>query len=123
MSDEKKTEEPTVVGGVPVVVVQKRAKPFALRQIKGPGATRECLLELDEVVVGRGTDVQLILDSAAVSRRHARLVRAGDTYRVEDLESANGVYVNGEKSSTFTTLADGDSLQIGDAVFIYQQGR
>jgi phosphoserine phosphatase RsbU/P len=123
MADPKKSnEEPTLIGGVPVVVVQKKSKPFCLRQIKGPGAPRECPLELDEVVVGRAQDAQLMLDSGAVSRRHARLVRAGGTYRIEDLESANGVYVNGERT-TQRELADGDSLQIGDAVFIYQQGR
>jgi len=123
MSDPKKSnEEPTLVGGVPVVVVQKKAKPFCLRQVKGPGAPRECPLELDEVVIGRAQEAQLMLDSGAVSRRHARLIRTADSYRIEDLESANGVYVNGERT-TQRELADGDSLQIGDAVFIYQQGR
>jgi pSer/pThr/pTyr-binding forkhead associated (FHA) protein len=123
MSDEKsKGEEPTVVGGVPVVMVQKRSKPFCLRQVKGPGAPRDCLLELQEVVIGRAQEAQLSLDSGAVSRRHARLVRTGSSYRVEDLESANGVYVNGERT-TAAELADGDSLQVGDAVFVYQQGR
>jgi len=123
MSDPKKSnEEPTLVGGVPVVMVQKKTKPFCLRQLKGPGAPRELPLELDEVVIGRAQEAQLMLDSGAVSRLHARLVRSGSTYRVEDLESANGVFVNGERTPR-AELADGDSLQIGDAVFIYQQGR
>jgi pSer/pThr/pTyr-binding forkhead associated (FHA) protein len=51
------------------------------------------------------------------------LLKAGDTYGVEDLDSANGVFVNGERISSEVELVDADSVQVGDAVFIYQQGR
>jgi pSer/pThr/pTyr-binding forkhead associated (FHA) protein len=65
-----------------------------------------------EFVVGRGSDCQLALDDALVSRRHAMLIVTDELF-VEDLASRNGVWVNGEKIGGRTKLADGDKIRIG----------
>src|SRR5215471_3252754 len=65
-----------------------------------------------EFVVGRGSDCQLALDDALVSRRHAMLV-VTDELHVEDLQIRNGVWVNGEKINGRAKLTDGDKIRIG----------
>jgi pSer/pThr/pTyr-binding forkhead associated (FHA) protein len=109
-------------GGVPVYMVKKGAKPAGLRLIKGPGAPKTFALELEEVFVGRGLDAHITIDSESVSRRHARVYRSEDAFACEDLGSSNGLFINGERT-TGKTLADGDTLQIGDALFVYDAPR
>src|ERR1700753_1311945 len=66
-----------------------------------------------EFVVGRGSDCQLALDDALVSRRHAMLLVADSDLFIENLSSRNGVWVNGDKIEGRTKLADGDKVRIG----------
>ena|SRR6478672_6865902 len=62
--------------------------------------------------VGRGAIADLILDAALVSRIHCRLEANDETLEVVDLESTNGVYVNGERVSR-AHLIPGDRLKVG----------
>jgi DNA-binding NtrC family response regulator len=66
----------------------------------------------DELVVGRDAESDVILDAPLISRRHARLRRTGSSWFVEDLESRNGVSVNGEAIQQ-AALANGDIIRIG----------
>jgi hypothetical protein len=67
-----------------------------------------------EFVVGRGSDCQLALDDALVSRRHAIFSLSGDDLFVEDLGSRNGVRVNDEKISGKRKIGEGDKIRIGN---------
>ncbi len=71
-----------------------------------------------EFRIGRGEDADLVLDDAAVSRHHAAIRRAGSGRVVFDLDSANGVYVNGRRAH-FARLHDGDRLAIGSTELTY----
>ena len=53
------------------------------------------------------------LDSASVSRRHARIVITGAGATVEDLGSRNGTHVNDRAVTGPTPLADGDEVRLG----------
>ena len=65
-------------------------------------------------LIGRGADCQLALDDALVSRRHAAIHIAGDgSATVEDLDSRNGVFLNGVRIDKIEPLADGDVVRIG----------
>ncbi len=69
--------------------------------------------------IGRAQDAELWLSDDGVSRRHARLVHEAGRYFIEDLESANGTFVQGERV-TRRRLEDGDLIQVGpSAVFRY----
>jgi len=72
------------------------------------------MFKLDSgVVIGRAPDCEVRLDEDGISRRHARLFRREDgTVCIQDLESKNGTFVNGERVETFG-LRDGDKIQIG----------
>lgn len=77
----------------------------------GPKAGRR--MELDvEVAIGR-QDGDLVLEDPEVSRRHAVLRRSGASLIVEDLESTNGTFVNGERIESPTAVRPGDNVRVG----------
>jgi hypothetical protein len=76
-----------------------------------------------EFVVGRSAGCQLSLDDPLVSRRHAMLVVSNDVVTVEDLESRNGVLVNGTRISGKTTIQPGDKILIGSQELLLLRGR
>ncbi len=65
--------------------------------------------------VGRHPDNTLCVDDQGISRHHVRITAIGDRYHLEDLDSSNGTYVNGEKISGHE-LVNGDTLQLGPRV-------
>lgn len=65
-----------------------------------------------EFVVGRNASCQLSLDDPLVSRRHARFL-VGEGVAIEDLQSRNGVLVNGQRIHGKTALQVGDRILIG----------
>jgi hypothetical protein len=75
-------------------------------------------LSADITHVGRGCGAALHLDDRSVSRRHAILVRRSGVMWVLDDRSANGVFVNGRRT-TQASLHDGDELLIGRLSFTY----
>jgi transcriptional regulator with GAF, ATPase, and Fis domain len=65
-----------------------------------------------DLLVGRDPDCDLQIDHSRISRRHARFARAGDSWRVEDLGSKNGVVVDGDRVER-ATLDEGSVVVIG----------
>jgi serine/threonine protein kinase len=102
--------------------------------LKGPrfvvAATGSPLLipQKDEVLIGRADprgkvvpDIDLSVyggGTAGVSRQHARLLRTGEGWMIEDLRSTNGTFVNDRRvpPSQPTPLNDGDSVRCGQLV-------
>ncbi|NLH49338.1 MAG: FHA domain-containing protein [Myxococcales bacterium] len=68
---------------------------------------------LDELTIGRAPDNAIWLDDPLVSRRHARIYLAGQAAFAVDLQSANGVFRNGERLTDPVELRPGDVLLIG----------
>jgi len=69
------------------------------------------------LIVGRHGQCDVRLDDPRVSRRHARLVRSEGDLFIEDLDSANGVYVNGKRVRR-KPLQPGDVVAIGSSQFL-----
>jgi chromosome segregation ATPase len=70
--------------------------------------------------IGRTADNDLCVDADSVSRHHAVVLVSGDATVLEDLNSTNGVYVNGARVNR-CTLAEGDIIAIGAMSFRYMQ--
>jgi predicted nucleic acid-binding Zn-ribbon protein len=68
--------------------------------------------------IGRATGCELQIDSGSVSRHHALIVVGPRESVIEDLNSTNGVLVNGRKV-TRQPLCDGDAITIGETQFRY----
>src|SRR5262249_31977891 len=63
------------------------------------------------------------VDSPVVSRRHARLVRGGEGWTVEDLGSTNGTFLNGERVTGSSPVRPGDRLEVGSFPYRFVDGR
>lgn len=84
--------------------------------IKGPHAGQRFALAGDSALIGRQPDVDVYLDSLAVSRQHARVFRENGSYFIEDVGSSNGTFVNGSRLTTRSPLTERDVVQIGPYV-------
>ena len=76
-----------------------------------------------ELLAGReaSSDVRLPADGYA-SGRHARFVRGEETDVVEDLNSTNGTFVNGDRLTGSRPLRDGDLITLGQTQLKYEDG-
>ncbi len=97
-------------------MIEGLSVPLALRFISGKYQGGEFPLpESGEIVIGRSSELDMVLVEDMVSRRHAKIsVHDGDIF-LEDLGSTNGSFVNGEKI-TRTKLAEGDRILIGTSI-------
>jgi EAL domain-containing protein (putative c-di-GMP-specific phosphodiesterase class I) len=71
--------------------------------------------------IGRKESVDLRIDSSRVSREHAQIVKEGGDYRVIDLQSTNGTFVNGNRIEE-SPLCDGDMLMVANEEFTFYSG-
>jgi pSer/pThr/pTyr-binding forkhead associated (FHA) protein len=78
------------------------------------GTTTIVPLGADSITIGRQQGNTIQLTEKNVSRRHARLTPDADGWTIEDLNSYNGVKVNGQTAEGLIALKEGDVIQIGD---------
>jgi pSer/pThr/pTyr-binding forkhead associated (FHA) protein len=82
-----------------------------LKVISGPGAGQSAPLD-GEIVIGReGADITI--DDPELSRRHVAIRPAGQGVEIQDLDSMNGTFVNGERISQPVTLTVGGTVRVG----------
>jgi len=111
----------TIAGDVSIVDSHRGArKEPLLEQLRGPGAPRRLALLPTETVIGRGAQATTQIESALLSRRHVALRRNGPDVTLVDLDSQNGVYVNGVRVHS-ALLHEGDTLQVGDVVLVFHE--
>jgi hypothetical protein len=90
----------------------------------GPSPGRTYTLSKSDIVIGRDVNVDLVINTAEVSRRHARLFQDAGIYVVEDLGSTNGTFVNGMRVTTPMPLRSGDIIMLGEAAtLVYEESQ
>lgn len=104
-----------------VGAVDRPATLPRLEMVRGAGAPKRWDLTSNETVIGRSTQANICIESSLLSRKHAAILRQGPEFRLTDLDSANGVYLNGVRVHS-AGLHEGDTVQIGDAVFTFHEG-
>lgn len=90
-----------------------------LVMFRSDGERRSFSIARDMTVIGRREDCDLRIPLGEVSRKHCRLVRDGDTLKIEDLGSSNGTFLNARRVQE-AMLSPGDSIQVGPVVFVLQ---
>ncbi len=93
----------------------------SLVQIRGGRLGRIYPL-FEELTIGRDDKSSIALELTSVSRRHARVFARGGGYFVADGGSRNGTYVNDREVLGEASLANGDLLKLGDAIFKFLEG-
>ncbi|MDQ2077281.1 FHA domain-containing protein [Marinimicrobium sp. ABcell2] len=84
--------------------------PYIHHQLNGASI---CHYELaDSLTIGRSSDNQLVIDDATVSGHHAVIEKTAEGYQIRDLDSTNGVFVNGQRVSNRVIGVD-DTVVIG----------
>jgi hypothetical protein len=89
---------------------------YALKFISGKYQGGEFPLKAEkQVVIGRSSELDMVLVEDMVSRKHAKISLAGGKIVIEDLGSTNGTFVNGEKVKQ-ARLKEGDRILIGTSI-------
>ena len=121
MSDDRFFDSTIRASVPPSFLLQTLGRPDIFLQIQGPGSPRKILLTKPRIVIGRSTEADVQIPSTMVSRQHIELLRIGHDLVCRDLESHNGLFLNGVQVYS-VELREGDTLQIGDVIFVYHQG-
>jgi FHA domain len=95
--------------------------PCRLEILSGPGQGRSLHLDRAAMTLGRVDDAGICINHRSLSRLHCRFTYAGGAFSVQDLNSANGVQVNGKEIAE-TRLAAGDLIELGKFKLRYLTG-
>jgi transcriptional regulator with GAF, ATPase, and Fis domain len=87
-----------------------------LEVVGGRGAGRRWPLGDGEAAIGRDASCEISFFDESISRRHASVRGADGRYRVRDLGSRNGTFLNGEPLVGESPLRSGDEVQVGDTL-------
>jgi len=91
-------------------------RSYVLRFISGKYQGGEFPISADkQILIGRSSDLDMVLVEDMVSRKHARIAMQADQIWIEDLGSTNGTFVNGEKIKR-ARLKEGDRVLIGTSI-------
>jgi hypothetical protein len=91
-----------------------------VRQGPIPGQIFE--LTKTEIMIGRDISNDFVINDAEVSRKHARISAEGQRYKIEDLNSTNGTYIDGQRLIGPHLLAPGEIIMFGDNVGVIFEG-
>jgi hypothetical protein len=108
--------------GIDADVVERLEPGQALLVAQGGAAAGALfLLDAPRVTAGRGADSDILLDDITVSRRHAEFIRDADAFRLRDVGSLNGTYLNRNRIDD-AVLTSGDVVQIGKFRMVFVAG-
>ena len=92
-----------------------------LRALQGASPGQLFPLECEQAILGRHPECDIVLESGAVSRHHARILSLDGEFFVEDMNSRNGTFVNGQPVEGRHRLDEGDQLSVCDLVFVFHR--
>jgi hypothetical protein len=105
-------ESPSHKSGVPFLIIGS-----------GPEEGREFALVKDRIIMGRGQDCDIVLNDPFLARNHAQLIRQAKEYFLEDLDSKNGTFLNGQNIHGRVVLREGDRIHAGKFILVYHSSR
>lgn len=94
---------------------RKSEKPI-LTVIEGKYANQHWAMDKEAIVIGRDDTCDVVLPERQVSRQHIRIFKHDNQYYIEDLQSRNGTWVNGQRVEGTRELYDGDEIHVALAI-------
>jgi pSer/pThr/pTyr-binding forkhead associated (FHA) protein len=93
-------------------------EPTHIQMLTGRNAGSKIdLADKKEVLIGRSSASDLVISDEFASNMHAKLVRVGDEWVLQDLNSTNGTYLDGKRVTTPMTMSPGATIRIGTTTF------
>jgi pSer/pThr/pTyr-binding forkhead associated (FHA) protein len=86
--------------------------------LKGPNIGEVFLINKDDFNIGRELNSDIFLEDITVSRKHAKIEKINNAFKITDQGSLNGIYING-KLLDEKILENGDRIQIGKYIFYF----
>jgi pSer/pThr/pTyr-binding forkhead associated (FHA) protein len=109
-------QDPSPKAPMPPIPRPGGGRSYVLRFISGKYQGGEFPIVSDkQILIGRSSDLDMVLVEDMVSRKHARIAPQGEQIWIEDLGSTNGTFVNGEKIKR-ARLKEGDRVLIGTSI-------
>ncbi|MCC7369868.1 MAG: FHA domain-containing protein [Chloroflexi bacterium] len=71
------------------------------------------------LTIGSGADCEIVLDHPSVAARHAWLIRHGDHFLIDDADTRDGTFVNGERVKRARRLKVRDTVRLGECQLVY----
>ena len=112
MLDLAPTVQTPIQATAPPPISGQQEAPARLVVVSSNFAGQEFVLDKAAVVIGRTDENDVVINHRSISRHHAKIVREGGHYHIVDLQSANGVRVNGEEYGK-VELRKGDHVDLG----------
>ncbi len=84
-----------------------------------PFRVREAYTLKEIMTVGRSKENDLVLKDQYISNQHAKITLEEDQFFLEDLDSANGTYLNGDRLIDVVKLMNGDRVRFGQVEFLF----
>ena len=88
-----------------------------LRIIGGPASGEEHVLEKNEYTIGRTASASLVVPDIMISRNHVRIYAENGDWHIQDLNSTNGTWIQGNRLSDIVPLPMKTAVRIGDTLF------
>lgn len=76
--------------------------------------------EKRKITIGRNSYHDVVIDDESTSREHAYIIIEKNNYKIGDMGSSNGTFLNDKKISTPRILKDGDRIDIGDTELVFK---
>jgi len=95
---------------------------FRLVMRKGPTPGQIFELSKSEIYLGRDISNDIVINDAEVSRKHIRLTLDVGRYKIEDLGSTNGTFINGQRLMGPHILALNEMIMLGETVGLIFEG-
>ena len=92
------------------LINRKDSLPFKIQEVYN--------LE-DSITIGRSNENDVIIKDPYISKKHLSIVKDEEEYYLEDLNSANGTYLNGDRLMDAVKLKNGDRIQFGQIEFLF----
>ena len=93
-------------------------RPAFLEVYSLGGEKRRIELRKDKIFIGRSPECDIQFPVKSISRKHAGLYLHNEEYFIEDLESTNGIYINGIKIEK-ASLRNGDFIELGEIKMLF----
>ena len=84
-----------------------------------PYRIKEAYTLSDTITLGRNNDNDIVLKDPYISNQHAKIILDENFYFLEDFDSANGTYLNGDRLMDAIKLRNGDRIKLGQVEFLF----